>query len=257
VPAGPKKGFSVSGEGVPRPTATLDIEGEGALGALRRRIERCRRCPRLVRYRETLARQGEARTGEPHWGRPVAGFGDVEAHLVVVGLAPAARGANRTGRIFTGDRSATFLMRGLHSVGLASQPDSVSRTDGLRLRDVYITAAVRCVPPGNRPDPGEARNCRPYLVEEFRSLRHVRAVLALGGFAWDQSRRALEVAFEIPYPRSPFRHGGRVAPGPAVPVLWGSYHPSPRNTQTGLFTFDMFHQLLRRILKDASLPAPP
>ena len=222
---------------------------------LRAVIESCRACPRLTRYRERLAREGLARTGVPHWGRPVAGFGDPGALLAVVGLAPAAQGANRTGRVFTGDRSATFLMAALHRAGFASHPDSVSRDDGLCLRGAYITAAVRCVPPGNHPSPAEARRCRPYLVAELRGLPRLRAVLALGGFAWDNVRRAAGDAYGVAVPRRPFHHGERVPLGPGAPVLWAGYHPSPRNTQTGLLSAGMFDSLLARIRVDLEIPS--
>lgn len=225
-----------------------------SLACLGARIEACRACPRLVRFRERLAREGEAKTGQPFWGRPIRGFGDPLARLVLVGLAPAAQGANRTGRVFTGDRSASFLMSALHRAGFANQARSDGRDDGLRLRDAFITAAVRCVPPDNRPTTMEAERCRPYLAEELRLLPRTRVVVALGGFAWEAVRRTSPTVFHVPPPKGGFAHGRRLPIGPGAPVLWGLYHPSPRNVNTGLLTTTMFDQVLDALRRDLGDP---
>jgi uracil-DNA glycosylase len=219
-----------------------------SLNELRRTIVDCRRCPRLVAYRERVAREKKrAHATETYWGRPVPGFGDPLGRLLVVGLAPAAHGSNRTGRVFTGDRSAAFLVRGLHRAGFASQPTSVARNDGLAYRDAYITAAVRCVPPDNRPTPSEWANCRGYLEAELRALPNVRAILALGGFAFGSVVEAASVVYGTPKARTPFAHGSVAVLGPGRPLLYGSYHPSPQNTNTGRLTEGMFEGLLDRI----------
>ncbi len=220
------------------------------IDALRRRIERCRACPRLVRWREASAREGESKRGGHYWARPVGGFGDPSAGLVLVGLAPAAQGANRTGRVFTGDRSAEFLVSALHRNGFANQPSSVSRDDGLELKGAFMTAAVRCVPPDNKPSPAEFLRCRPYLVEELQLLRGARVVLALGAGAWDQVRRASPSAYGAALPKEKFRHGLRVELPAGAPVLWASYHPSPRNVQTKLLSSEMLDVLLRGVRRD-------
>ncbi|HTT35349.1 MAG TPA: uracil-DNA glycosylase [Thermoplasmata archaeon] len=218
------------------------------LGALRTLVVDCRKCPRLVGYRERVAvEKKKAHRAETYWGRPVPGFGDPMARLVVVGLAPAAHGANRTGRLFTGDRSASFLVEALFTAGYASQPTSVGRGDGLRYRDLYLSAAVRCVPPDNRPTPAEEAACRPYLAAEMRLLERARAYLALGGFAWEATLRAAAERYGIPPVRVPFAHGACAVLGPGRPLLWASYHPSPQNTQTGKFTRAMLLDLLARV----------
>ena len=181
---------------------------------------------------------------ESYWGRPVPGFGDPNARLVVVGLAPAAHGANRTGRVFTGDRSASFLVRALHEAGFANQSTSVRRGDGLRYRDLYLTAAVRCVPPDNRPLPMERDLCRPFLEREFSLLTRARAFLALGGFAWDATLEAAARVYGVRRPAVPFAHGACAPLGPARPIVWGAYHPSPQNTNTGRLTPRMYAELL-------------
>jgi len=216
--------------------------------ALRDEVVACARCPRLVRYRERIAteRKREFRTQE-YWGRGVPGFGDPRARLVAVGLAPAAHGSNRTGRVFTGDRSAAFLVRAFHAAGYANQPTSTHRGDGLRYTDLYLTAAVRCVPPGNQPTPAEKANCRPYLVRELRLLSEARALLALGGFAWDALKDAAVAAYGVERPAAPFAHGACVPLGAGKPLLWASYHPSPQNTNTGKLTLPMLTGLLDRI----------
>lgn len=196
----------------------------------------CRLCPRLVAWREAAAASPPARfRGEAYWGRPVPGLGDPAARLLVVGLAPAANGGNRTGRMFTGDPSGDWLYRALHRAGFASQPTSVDAGDGLRLTDCYVSAVVHCAPPDNKPLPEERDRCLPYLVDELRALVHLQVVVALGGFAWDGSLRALRLlGHPTPSPKPAFGHGARARVGPYE--LVGSYHPSQRNTATGLLT---------------------
>jgi len=234
------------------------IDGLGVTDSLqqvRSEVLVCRRCPRLVRYRERVAveKKREFRH-EAYWGKPVPGFGDPNARLVVVGLAPGAHGSNRTGRMFTGDRSAAFLVRAFHATGFANQPTSVRRGDGLEYRDLYLTAGVRCVPPDNRPTPAERTNCAPFLERELRLLPEARAILALGGFAWDATREVLPSVYGGARPTVPFSHGACAVVAPNAPLLWGSYHPSPQNTNTGKLTFPMLVELLVRIR--ASFDAP-
>lgn len=190
-----------------------------------------------------------------YWGRPVPGFGDPAARLLVVGLAPAAHGGNRTGRIFTGDRSGDFLYRALHRAGFANQATSTDRDDGLRLADCYITAAVRCAPPGNRPTPSDLRHCRPFLLEELAHLRQVRVIVALGQIAYRACLEALEArGLQVPRPRLRFGHGS-VVPLQERLALLASYHPSQQNTQTGRLTDAMFQYIFdsarRRIDADS------
>jgi len=215
---------------------------------LRDEVVACRRCPRLVAYRERIGREPKHEfRGSTYWARGVPGFGDPHARLVAVGLAPAAHGSNRTGRVFTGDRSAAFLVRAFHAVGFANQPTSTARGDGLRYRDLYLTAAVRCAPPGNQPSAAETAHCAPYLERELRLLREARAILALGGFAWTAVRSAAAQVYGVEMPRTEFAHGACVALGPGRPLLWASYHPSPQNTNTGKLTPAMLVGLLERI----------
>jgi uracil-DNA glycosylase len=218
------------------------------LQRLREEIVVCRRCPRLVAYRERVAREKKKQfRGDNYWGRPVPGFGDPNARLVVVGLAPAAHGSNRTGRVFTGDRSAEFLVRSLHAAGFANQSHSTARSDGLHYDDAYLTAAVRCAPPDNRPTPVEKGNCLPYLARELDLLPNARSLLALGGFAWDALRDAVPALYGVARPEADFAHGRCVPLGPGRPMLWASYHPSPQNTNTGKLTAQMFVGLLDEI----------
>ena len=227
-----------------------------SLEAVRREVVACRRCPRLVRYRERIATEKKREfRAETYWGRAVPGFGDPWARLVVVGLAPAAHGSNRTGRVFTGDRSAAFLVRAFHAAGFANQPTSTHRGDGLSYRDLYLTAAVRCAPPDNHPRPIELEHCRPYLDRELRLLANARAILALGGFAWDALRSAVAEVYGVVRPTAPFAHGAVAALGPGRPLLYASYHPSPQNTNTGKLTSDMLVELLRRIRDGYASPA--
>jgi uracil-DNA glycosylase len=219
-----------------------------SLARIREEVIGCCRCPRLVRYRERVATEKKREfRDEVYWGKPVPGFGDPNARLVVVGLAPAAHGSNRTGRMFTGDRSAAFLVRAFHAAGFANQPTSVRRGDGLQYRDLYLTAAVRCAPPDNRPTPVERANCAPYLERELRSLPETRAILALGGFAWDATREVVPRVYGGTRSQTPFAHGACAVLGPGRPLLWGSYHPSPQNTNTGKLSFPMLVGLLGQI----------
>jgi len=209
------------------------------LDVLARQVTTCRRCPRLVAWRERVAAEKRAAyRDEEYWGRPVPGFGDPAARLLVVGLAPAAHGANRTGRMFTGDRSGDWLYRAMHRAGFASQPTSVRRGDGLRLSGAYVTAAVRCAPPANKPTAEEREACRPWLEAELDLLGELRVILCLGSFGYDQVLRVLAGrGSDVPTPKPRFGHGVRV-PTPDVTVL-ASYHPSQQNTFTGRLTEEM------------------
>jgi len=209
------------------------------LRKLEAEIVECRRCPRLVEWRERVARDRRAAfADQEYWGRPVPGFGDPKARILVVGLAPAAHGANRTGRMFTGDRSGDWLFRALHRAGLASQPESVARDDGLTLRNVWITAPVRCAPPGNKPTTVERDLCSPWLEREFDLLDRVEVVVCLGGFAWSVVHRLLAArGIEVLRPRPRFGHG--VVSPTGGPTVIGSYHVSQQNTFTGRLTEEM------------------
>jgi uracil-DNA glycosylase family 4 len=223
------------------------------LDALEREIVACRRCPRLVAWREEVARVKRAAfADQEYWGRPLPGFGDPEAAVLVVGLAPAAHGGNRTGRIFTGDRSGDWLFAALWRAGLANQPESVSREDGLVVHDCFIAAAVRCAPPGNRPLPAERDNCLPYLVRELELLRRVRVLVCLGGFGWDAALRALSArGAVVPRPRPRFGHGAEVEVGGVT--LLGCYHVSQQNTFTGRLTEPMLDGVFARARELAGL----
>ncbi len=209
----------------------------------------CRACPRLVAWREKVALEKRASfREEDYWGAPVPSFGDADARLLIVGLAPAAHGANRTGRMFTGDRSGDWLYRALHRAGFANQPTSEARGDGLALRDAWITAAVRCAPPGNRPTPGERDACARWLSREFELLPKVGVVVALGGFGWDALLRVLRgQGWAIPRPKPKFGHLARaeVSRDGRRMSLLGSYHPSQQNTFTGRLTEEMFDAVWR------------
>jgi uracil-DNA glycosylase family 4 len=215
----------------------------------------CRRCPRLVAHRERVAQEKVRRyRDDEYWGKPIPGFGDPNARLLIVGLAPAAHGGNRTGRMFTGDRSGDFLYRALHRAGFANQPWSRRRDDGLALYDCYITAAVRCAPPGNKPIPNELATCRPYLVEEIRLLRHVRVIVALGRIAFDAFLKVwVDVGRPLPIPRPAFGHGVMVKLPEGVWLL-ASYHPSQQNTQTGRLTPAMFQRIFDRAWRALETP---
>jgi len=223
-----------------KPAATLNVIAE--------EVSACRKCPRLVPYREQVAREKRrAYRDWEYWGRGVPGFGDPRAQLFILGLAPAAHGGNRTGRVFTGDRSGDFLYKALYQAGFASQPTSVRRDDGLHLTDAYIAAAVRCAPPENKPLPAEILNCRPYLDREIALLKP-KAVLALGRIAWDAYLDLLKqhrkISSRAPYP---FSHGAEAQIAPDLPRLFGIFHPSQQNTQTGRLTEQMYARVLARV----------
>ena len=218
-----------------------------SLAAVRRTVIACALCPRLRSYCRGVAREKKREFRDwTYWGRPVPGFGDPAARLLVVGLAPAAHGGNRTGRVFTGDSSGDWLYEALHRFGFASRPHSLSRQDGLRLTACYVSAAARCAPPDNKPTPAELENCRPYLEAEIRLLHEVRVVVALGRVAFDGWLQASRWRERLPSPqRPPFAHGAE-AILPDGTILLASFHPSRRNTQTGLLTRPMWHAVFRR-----------
>jgi uracil-DNA glycosylase family 4 len=213
-------------------------------------VSACRKCPRLVKYREKVAREKRRAFRDwEYWGRGVPGFGDANAKLFILGLAPAAHGGNRTGRVFTGDRSGDFLYKALYEAGFANQPTSVKRNDGLKLTGAYIAAAVRCAPPANKPLPGEIENCRGYLRRELERLRP-KAILALGKIAWDAYLEILKRDGKIES-RAAYRfaHGAEAEIADDLPRLFGVYHPSQQNTQTGRLTEAMYTSVLRRVRK--------
>ncbi len=228
------------------------------LSILNERIIRCRRCPRLVAHRELIADVKRRQYRDwAYWGKPVPGFGDRRASLLIVGLAPAAHGGNRTGRVFTGDRSGDWLYEALHQFGFANQARSEHRDDGLKLRQCYVAASVRCAPPDNKPMPDEFAACREYLVEELRQLKQLRVVIALGKIAFDQYLKACRVlghTLSSPLPR--FGHGV-VHPLPWNITLIGSYHPSQQNTFTGRLTRPMFHQVFKSARRMLDRPHNP
>jgi uracil-DNA glycosylase len=223
-------------------------EASSPLRVLNEEIVSCRKCPRLVKYREKVAREKRrAYRDWDYWGKPVPGFGDGQAQLLILGLAPAAHGANRTGRMFTGDRSGDFLYAALHRAGFANQPASLNRDDSLELQHVYIAAACRCAPPDNKPLPREVSNCRSYLERELEILKP-KAILALGKIAWDAYLEILKqrgiIASRTPYK---FAHGAEAEVAPGTPRLFAVYHPSQQNTQTGRVTPAMYSKVLLRI----------
>jgi uracil-DNA glycosylase family 4 len=225
--------MAVSGTLVPRSAPDLPT--------LEAAITTCRRCPRLVAWREEVAEVKRASfAGEEYWGRPVPGFGDPAARVLVLGLAPAAHGANRTGRVFTGDRSGDFLFAALHRAGFANQPTSVRAGDGLALRDCWVTAAVRCAPPANKPLPTERDECLPWTAGELEHLPYVRVVVCLGAFGWDAALRLLGPL----RPKPKFGHGAEARVGERT--LLGCFHPSQQNTFTGVLTEAMIDTLLAR-----------
>jgi uracil-DNA glycosylase family 4 len=228
-------------------TRSSDSPAPIALRRLADSVVDCRRCPRLVSWREQVARERRsAFASERYWGRPLPGFGDPAARVLVLGLAPAAHGANRTGRMFTGDRSGDFLFAALARAGFANQATSTGRDDGLTLRDLWVTAAVRCAPPANRPTPAEREQCLPWSVREVQLLERVSVVLCLGAFAWDAALRLRSAlgAGEPPRPKPRFAHGAELAAQPYT--LLGSYHPSQQNTFTGRLTEQMLDAVLAR-----------
>ncbi len=227
-----------------------------SLDVIQRQVAGCNLCPELREYCDTVARTKRRSYQDwDYWGRPVPGFGDPRAELVIVGLAPAAHGANRTGRMFTGDRSGDFLYAALHRAGLANQPDSAHRDDGLRLSGVYISAACRCAPPANRPTPQQLDNCRSYLIGELRLL-NPRSIVALGSIGWQAALRAIQGATGDRLDRRPpFAHGAKAIIGSIH--LFGSYHVSQQNTFTGRLTEPMFDRVLRDAMMAAGLAAHP
>src|SRR5467141_5348239 len=226
----------------------MQVEQAEELKVLAEEVLACRKCPRLVRYREKVAWEKlRAFRDWTYWGKPVAGFGDSHAQLLVLGLAPAAHGANRTGRMFTGDRSGDFLYAALHKAGFANQATSLRREDGLRLENVYISATCRCAPPDNKPLPKEISNCRSYFERELE-ISKPKAVLALGRIAWEAYLEILKergvIASRALYN---FAHGAEAEVAPGTPRLFGVYHPSQQNTQTGRVTPAMYASGLRRV----------
>jgi uracil-DNA glycosylase family 4 len=236
------------------PKRTAEMAKEAAdLPALAAVVASCRACPRLVEWRERVAREKRAAFAtQDYWGRPVPGFGDREARVLVVGLAPAAHGGNRTGRIFTGDRSGDFLFASMYRCGLANQPESTDRGDGLTLQGAYVTAAVRCAPPGNKPAPDERDRCHPYLVRELDLLTGVRVIVSLGSFAWGSVLRAHVSRGGHPVRPAPrFGHAATVNLGPFS--LIGCYHPSQQNTFTGKLTESMMDDVFTRARRIAEI----
>jgi uracil-DNA glycosylase family 4 len=224
----------------------MDTDRRAALARLAEEVSECRRCPRLVAWREQTAREKRAAFADQgYWGRPLPGFGDPDARILILGLAPAAHGGNRTGRVFTGDRSGDWLFASLWRTGFANQPRSVSRDDGLELRDCWVTAGVRCAPPANRPTPRERDNCLPWSEHELTLLADVRVIACLGGFAWDAALRVCAALGEPPpRPRPRFGHGVELRGGRWS--LIGCYHPSQQNTFTGRLTEPMIDAVMLR-----------
>lgn len=220
---------------------------EDAWEALETEVTQCRKCPRLVAWREEVAKKRRrAYMNWEYWGKPVPGFGDVNARVLVVGLAPGAHGANRTGRMFTGDGSGEFLYRALHKAGFANQPTARSLDDGLMLKDLFISAVCRCAPPGNKPRPEEIANCIAYLDREYRLIAQPSGIVALGRIAFDQSLRLLrQNGADIP--RLNFAHGKFYPLGTGLPWIIASYHPSRQNTQTGRLTERMFDDVWSKV----------
>jgi uracil-DNA glycosylase family 4 len=230
---------------VRRPAATPPVHR--SLAALSRAIVACERCPRLREHCERIAREKKrSHAGETYWGKPVPGFGDPRARLLIVGLAPAAHGGNRTGRVFTGDSSGSWLYEALHRFGFANQPDSTGRGDGLSLSDCYVTASARCAPPANRPTPRELANCRPFLAAETRLLRRVRVVLLLGHVAHRAWLEASGWWDRLPPPERPRFGHGLEHTLPDGTLVACSYHPSRQNTNTGRLTRAMWHAVFER-----------
>lgn len=225
----------------------MNISGLESLQQLSERLISCRQCPRLVEWRERVASEKRASfADEDYWGRPVPGFGDSSAELVIVGLAPAAHGANRTGRMFTGDRSGEWLYRALHEAGYANQAKSTDRDDGLRLANAWVTSAVRCAPPANKPAPIERDNCAAWLSAELGMLSRSRVFLCLGQYGYQALWRHLRsVGVDLPKPRPKFGHGGEIDLTDGRTVLL-SYHPSQQNTFTGKLTREMFDEVFAR-----------
>ena len=224
----------------------------GPAAALEREIVSCRRCPRLVAWREQSAAEPPRRfRGQQYWAKPIPGFGDPDARILIVGLAPAAHGANRTGRVFTGDRAGDWLFASLHRTGIANQPESLHSRDGLSLDGAWISAVVRCAPPANRPTPAERDNCLPYLERELELMTRLRVIVALGGFAWDGVLRALRATDRpVPVPKPKFGHGAEARIDGMR--LIGCYHPSQQNTFTGRLTEPMTDAVFSRAIQAGS-----
>ena len=229
---------------------------DDSLDRIRDEVVACRLCPRLVEWRERVAREKVARfADQEYWGRPVPGWGDPDAAILILGLAPAAHGGNRTGRIFTGDRSGDFLFASLHRTGFANQATSVSRDDGLQLDGAYVAAVNRCAPPANKPTPEERDNCLPYLERELTALRDLRVIVALGAFAWDGALRALAELGHSTRPRPRFGHLAEASVGPVT--LLGCFHPSQQNTFTRKLTTAMLDEVFERARALASHRSRP
>ena len=229
------------------------MTGRAALEQINAEIVSCTRCPRLVWWREEAARNPPARyRGQTYWARPIPGFGDPAARVMVVGLAPAAHGGNRTGRIFTGDRSGDFLFPVLYETGFANRPDSLGIGDGLALTDMYVGAVNRCAPPANKPSPEERDNCLPYLAAELGALTQARVLVCLGAFAWDGALRAIASLGHVARPRPVFGHAAEALVGPYT--LVGSFHVSQQNTFTGKLTAPMLSAVFTRARELAGLP---
>ena len=226
------------------------------MAGIERAVVACRKCPRLVAWREEVAAEPPKRfRGEDYWARPLPGFGDPCARILLVGLAPGAHGANRTGRVFTGDRSGDWLYAALYRAGLASQPEAWAKDDGLVLTDSFITSVVKCAPPANKPTVGERDACLPYLEAELEALERVKVVVALGSFGWDGFLRASRASgIEIPKPKPKFGHGAEARVGDQL--LIGCYHPSQQNTFTGTLTEEMMDAVLSRAVAAAGTPDP-
>jgi len=225
---------------------------------LNKKIIACRACPRLVAWRESVAATKTKRfTDWTYWGKPVPGFGDSAAQLLLVGLAPAAHGGNRTGRMFTGDESGNWLYRALHKAGFANQSESISRNDGLKLTNCYITATCRCAPPKNKPLPQEINNCRPFILQEFRLLKNLRVIIGLGKIGFDTAFDCVrELGWTTIAHRPKFAHGTIINLSPSLTLI-GSYHPSQQNTFTGTLTEPMFDEVFRQAKKMLLKTEPP
>ena len=236
-----------------------DARRDEAFRLLQDSLIGCRRCPRLVAWRERTGVEKRASyADQDYWARPVPMLGPRTARLLIIGLAPGAHGSNRTGRMFTGDRSGEWLFRAMHRAGFANQPEAVGRGDGLELTDAAITAIVRCAPPANRPTSGERSACAEWLEQELDLCRRVQVILALGGMAFDQIlRMGAGRGWEVPRPRPRFAHGAEVGLGAAAPVLVASYHPSQQNTFTGRLTGEMLDQVFARISRLIEGRTPP
>ena len=221
------------------------MKNEDPYQELTNKILACRRCPRLVSWRESVANtKRKAYQDEPYWGKPVPGFGDLKARVLIIGLAPGAHGSNRTGRMFTGDASGKFLYQALYDAGFSSSPYSSSRNDGLVLKNIFITALCRCVPPGNKPSCEEIHNCSEFLINELNALENVEGIVALGKIAFEESLKLLKNRFHyVPPEPVKFRHNEQLIVNHKIRWLISSYHPSRQNTQTGRLTPDMFRDI--------------